>query len=89
MNLNPITALLDKFEKLINEHASASVLRDHVALLKDQIIDLERKNAALTSENAVLKSKLHDLTIEVEDLNAKIDKNQQTHADSDYNLFNH
>ncbi|MBP7766587.1 MAG: hypothetical protein KA113_15475 [Syntrophaceae bacterium] len=62
--------LLDDIEKLINEHGSASILRDHVALLREQIAALERENTTLkqkaidlTSENKILKSKISEFEI--------------------------
>lgn len=57
--------LLDHFEKLINEHGSAAILREHLALVKAEQSALERKHAdidaqckTLQSENAELKKEL-------------------------------
>lgn len=56
--MNPLTTLLDQLQKLLNEHASAAVLRDHVALLRDQITIQEKTLEALKSENAEIKGRL-------------------------------
>lgn len=58
MALNPITALSEQLQKLINEHGSAAILRDHLALFKDKVVLLEQKAASLESENVILKAKL-------------------------------
>ena len=68
MTLNPITALSEQIQKLINEHGSATILRDHLAMFKDQVVLLEKKNADLTSENAILKSKIQVLERKQQDL---------------------
>jgi hypothetical protein len=47
--------LLDDIEKLINEHGSASILRDHVALLREQMTALEKENVALKTQIKELK----------------------------------
>jgi len=53
-------SLIDVIEKLINEHGSATILKERLELLKDQISILEKENAALKSENAVLKQKQNE-----------------------------
>lgn len=85
MNLNPITALSDQLQKLINEHGSAAILRDHLALFKDQVLLLEKKMTLSESENAVLKrkleeseSKINQLTKDKEELRSKIQKYEQS-----------
>jgi protein-arginine kinase activator protein McsA len=54
MSLNPITALSEQLQKLINEHGSAAILRDHLALFKDQVLLLEKENTRLITENVDL-----------------------------------
>jgi hypothetical protein len=56
----------DTIEKWIKEHGSASILRDHVALLKEQMSNLER-------ENLSLKVKLHNTETERDDYKNKAD----------------
>ena len=87
MTLNPITALSEQLQKLINEHGSASILRDHLALFKDQVVLLEKENAKLSSENAILMSKVtvleernQDLVEESEKLRSKIHEYAQPHG---------
>lgn len=47
--------LLDHFEKLINEHGSAAILREHLALVKAEQSALERKNSDLHAETKELR----------------------------------
>jgi ElaB/YqjD/DUF883 family membrane-anchored ribosome-binding protein len=42
-----LQTLLNKMEALLNEHASAAVLREHLALLRTRIAQLEGENASL------------------------------------------
>lgn len=53
--------LLEQFEKLINEHGSAVILREHLALVKAEQAALERKCADLTAENNRLRTRVTDL----------------------------
>ena len=53
--------LLDHFEKLINEHGSAAILREHLALVKTEQLTLERKNSDLQTENEKLRSENAEL----------------------------
>lgn len=55
MSLNPITALSEQLQKLINEHGSAAILRDHLALFKDQVLLLEKENLRLSNETGTYK----------------------------------
>jgi regulator of replication initiation timing len=63
----------DLFEKLINEHGSATILKERIVAFKDQIIDLEKENASLKSENFVLKDQIKNL--ESEKLSLEKEKN--------------
>jgi FtsZ-binding cell division protein ZapB len=58
----------DLFEKLINEHGSAAILKERVVALKDLIIELEKENSSLKSENEVLKNKTIDLELKNNDI---------------------
>lgn len=42
-----LETLLNKLEALLNEHASAAVLREHLALLRARVVELERENESL------------------------------------------
>lgn len=83
---------------ILRDHVA--LLKEQVLLLEKRLVECETKVSVLTQEKEVLtrehleltaalkKSVSHaqDLTVEVENLNAV---SQQTHADSDYDLFNH
>lgn len=53
--------LLEHFEKLINEHGSATILREHLALVKAEYATLERKCTDLTAENDRLRTRITEL----------------------------
>ena len=53
--------LIDQFEKLINEHGSSTILREHLALLKAEQSVLERKNTDLQTEKKALQSEIDQL----------------------------
>ncbi|MDD2310444.1 MAG: hypothetical protein PHH91_12755 [Desulfuromonadaceae bacterium] len=85
MSLNPIVALSEQFQKLINEHGSAAILRDHLALFKDQVLMLEKENLRLINESGVykigeekLKSDREHLQKENEKLRSKIQESEQS-----------
>lgn len=84
MSLNPIVALSEQFQKLINEHGSAAILRDHLALFKDQVLVLEKENLRLINESGVykiseekLKSDIQHLQKENDELRCKIQEYEQ------------
>ncbi|MBU4445017.1 hypothetical protein KJ656_08060 [bacterium] len=87
MRLNPITALSEQLQKLIKEHGSASILRDHLALFKDQVILLEKeilflreKTINFQSEKEMFESKIQQLIKDNEELRSIIQKNKQLHG---------
>lgn len=94
MSFNPITALSEQLQKLINEHGSAAILRDHLALFKDQVLLLEKENLGLHNETSAYKineekfnSDIEHLKKENEKLRSKIQEyeqttNQPSHSDS-------
>ena len=65
--------LLDGFEKLINEHGSATILRERISLAEDKYDALERKASELEAENETLKSDLEKATKEIDRLNKIIE----------------
>lgn len=71
--MNPITALFAPIEKLISEHGSAAILRNHVAF-RDQLAVLKEKFAVLATENERLKSENQTLKTENINLTKKIDE---------------
>lgn len=67
--------LLDGIEKLINEHGSAAILKERIALANDQYAVLEKKFQAsmvrvneLESENRALRHNLEKANAEIENL---------------------
>ncbi|MBI5559314.1 MAG: helix-turn-helix transcriptional regulator [Deltaproteobacteria bacterium] len=76
--------LLDGFEKLINEHGSATILRERIALANDKFSSLEQKlfdselrEKNLNSENKALKSDLEKATKEINRLTKIIESSQK------------
>lgn len=53
--------ILSDLERLITEHASASVLKERIALAEDKYAALERKVKELTEENSKLQSENAEL----------------------------
>ena len=93
MKLNPITALSEQLQKLINEHGSAAILRDHLSLFKDQVLLLEKENVKLKSENIILASKIEILesknekfSKENDELRQKIQIYEQTKETLSHNI---
>lgn len=67
--------LLDGFEKLINEHGSAVILKERIALAEDKYAALERKlseceaaKIKLHSENEALRLNLEKAKVEIQNL---------------------
>lgn len=82
MKLNPITALFGPIEKLINEHGSATILRDQVSLFRDQLSILKEKFSGLEAENEKLKTENQNLKNENKELKKKIQiYDKSTHED--------
>lgn len=77
MTLNPIVALSEQLQKLINEHGSAAILRDHLALFKDQVINLEKQLSVLTLENGGLNNKVKTLESKLENATKEINRLNQ------------
>ena len=69
--------LLDGLEKLINEHGSATILRERIALAEDKHSALETKVAELETENKTLKSNLEKATKEIARLNNIVESFQK------------
>lgn len=67
--------LLDGLEKLINEHGSAAILKERIALANDKYAALERKlsecataKVKLESEKEALRLDLEEATVEIQNL---------------------
>ena len=61
--------VLKKMEELIKEHGSASILRDHVNLLKEQFSISEKKTTSLEARIAKLEAELQNCEEEKKRLN--------------------
>ena len=62
MSLNPLVLL----EKAINEHGSATILKERLALAADQFQKLENENRELKKSNKSLHEKVDELTRQLE-----------------------
>jgi hypothetical protein len=60
--------LLDGIEKLINEHGSAAILKERIALANDQYAALERKTLELQVVNKSVRTQLNQAEKEIEKL---------------------
>lgn len=56
---------LDSIERLINEHGSATILRERIALANDKYAELERRADRLKAQNEVLQRQLDAARLEV------------------------
>ena len=64
--------LLDGFEKLINEHGSAAILKERISLANDKYAILESKNVELEKRNTYLESENTRLRSDLEKAQVKI-----------------
>lgn len=77
--------LLDGLEKLINEHGSATILKERIELANDKYAALEQKLAdselrakQLESDNQALRSDLQEAKVEIQNLKKLTEK---SHSD--------
>jgi len=68
--------LLEHFEKLINEHGSAAILREHLALVKSEHSALEGKNVNLQAEKDALQSEVEQLRTDIASLRNQLNSLQ-------------
>ena len=73
--------LLDGFEKLINEHGSANILKERIALAEDKYAALEQKlseceaaKIKLNAENETLRLNLEKASVEIQNLKKLTEK---------------
>jgi len=64
--------LFDGFEKLINEHGSAAILKERISLANDQYSFLEKQKISLESENENIKDENRALKLNLEEAKEKI-----------------
>ncbi len=77
MALNPITALLERLEKLVIEHGSAAIQEKHIAFLREELMILDKKFLVLESENKILKTENEALKFQNQGLATDNDKLRQ------------
>jgi len=66
-------SLFDRFEKLINEHGSSFILKEHLALVRAEYEALDRKYQNLNAENEAQKFKLDQDNSRINSLQREID----------------
>lgn len=64
--------ILGEIEKLINEHGSAVILKERLALAADQYSALEQKNAAFDLRNKELETEKRRLELDNQKLREKV-----------------
>jgi hypothetical protein len=69
--------ILELLEKLINEHGSAAIKGEQIALLKEQFSVLKSESALLKGENLQLKTENVNLRLENKDLRSEINRRDQ------------
>lgn len=69
---------LDSIEKLINEHGSATILKERIQLANDKYSALEDKVSILQQENGILKEQNTNLKSQLDEAKKKIDSLNQT-----------
>lgn len=72
--MNPFSAI----EKLINEHGSATILKERINLLKEQFSALEKERDQLLSDKELLDAKILVLESENRELKEKTDGDSET-----------
>lgn len=72
MNINPLVSLLDKAQELVKEHGSASILRDHLALVKDQVLIREKEVVSLKENLKLLEEERNSLNHRIRALEEKL-----------------
>ena len=77
INLNPLSLV----DRLIREHGSASILRDHLGLLREQISILQTKNTELETQNGQLQDALADHKREIDVLTEQVNQVRSNTAD--------
>ena len=80
--------LLDGFEKLINEHGSAVILKERIALANDKYAALEQKlseceaaKIKFHSENEAFRLNLEKASVEIQNLKKLTEKSHGSHLE--------
>lgn len=72
MTINPLVSLLDKAQELIKEHGSASILRDHLALVKEQVMIREKEVVSLKEGLKLLEEERNSLNHRIKALEERL-----------------
>lgn len=67
-----LNLLMSKLESLINEHGSATILREHLALVRSACADLERQNKDLKADKQAIQARLDQQTENVRKLEGQL-----------------
>ncbi|HNV89130.1 MAG TPA: hypothetical protein PKL53_09230 [Methylotenera sp.] len=77
--------LLDGLEKLINEHGSATILKERIALLNDQHALVEKQAAALKEQITHLQGENERLKLDKQQLQQQIKTLESSHNINPHN----
>ena len=76
---------LDSIEKLINEHGSATILKERISLLNDQHSLIVNQAATLKQQITHLQSENQRLTLDKEQLQQQVETLQLSHSTNPHN----
>lgn len=79
--------LFDGIEKLINEHGSATILKERIALANDKYSALEAKNKILSAENETLRIESEELKTQVKSLHSQLTQSDANRFTLKYGVF--
>ena len=78
MKTKLLSSLFKPLEKLIIEHGSATILREHLALFKTQLAIAEKKIQILETDNQQLSAEINELRTKIQDCENRNKKLLQT-----------
>ena len=67
-----LNTLLDPLERLITEHGSAAILREHLGFIKAQLAEQERQRGNLQAEHTDMKAALDQAQGRIRGLEAEL-----------------
>jgi predicted ArsR family transcriptional regulator len=79
--------LLDSIERLINEHGSATILQERIALANDKYSALEKENMDLKSKINILETENQSLKRDNEQLIIKLQNFDEQSSSGQYSLL--
>lgn len=77
-----MAGLFEAMEKLITEHGSAAILREHLALIRAEQAILEKKNADLAAQLEKAAAEKERLQTQAKDLEQQLRQEQSKLADA-------